>query len=691
MNKKFKQTKKEQSKKVKQTLSLSIKARVLILLISCVAITIILNLIILLPDVSKTLEHSTQNNMKDLVTSYGENINNTVHLVNNSLNTINNSASITEYLTSEKPLSFTTGTESLIDYKMKNPNILDVSIINSNGMIAMSTTKDSIGTDLSAEPYIISVLGGADSAQSNVKDAGTGNESILFAIPFYSNLDRQMGVLTVTLKTLEISKSLSSLSITGIHNLDITLVDSNGIIISNSQFDQVGTRIKNSVVLDVITQIQSGKTPKTDVKAFKDNGDLKYSSYYVSPLNRWTLVFTVKSSEIFAPVQKMQAKELLFSCIILSILAFIGYLFASTLAKPIKQTTQLINNISELDFREDKTYQKLFTRKDENGEMSRAIAKMRIAIHGILEKIYAASEQMAEKANNLNLTSIQVNDYTSDNSNTVDELAASMQETSASTEVIHNNIEQVYCSTEQINQEALEGTKLTNELMNNSEQIKAATMETNTKTKSIYKNVKEKTTIALDQAKSTEKINILTNTIMAITDQTSLLALNASIEAARAGDAGRGFAVVANEISHLAEQSSITVKNITSIVNEIKEAVNNLAECLNTSLSFLETTVLTDYNRFINISEEYNSDALKINTSMLQIQNTAEHLNNTMNHIVESASNINTNMNESAKDVNDMAERNTEIVTLTLKTHTMAEESLEFTRELKEIVNLFKL
>ena len=87
----------------------------------------------------------------------------------------------------------------------------------------------------------------------------------------------------------------------------------------------------------------------------------------------------------------------------------------------------------------------------------------------------------------------------------------------------------------------------------------------------MYTNVKEKSEKAIEGSKAVEKINELTNTIMEISSQTGLLALNASIEAARAGEAGRGFAVVAKEVGGLAAQSTKSSKDITDTVEHVRE------------------------------------------------------------------------------------------------------------------------
>ena len=100
--------------------------------------------------------------------------------------------------------------------------------------------------------------------------------------------------------------------------------------------------------------------------------------------------------------------------------------------------------------------------------------------------------------------------------------------------------------------------------------LRTKTVEASTKTMTMYNNVKTKAQEAIEGSKAVDKINELTGTIMEISSQTGLLALNASIEAARAGEAGRGFAVVATEIGSLADQTSKAIKDIGTISGEYR-------------------------------------------------------------------------------------------------------------------------
>ena len=162
---------------------------------------------------------------------------------------------------------------------------------------------------------------------------------------------------------------------------------------------------------------------------------------------------------------------------------------------------------------------------------------------------------------------------------------------------------------EAINSLAEQGASTSQEIMQRAKNLRDKTVQASTRTIEMYDNVKVKAEKAIEGSKAVEQINALTSTIMEISSQTSLLALNASIEAARAGEAGRGFAVVASEIGSLADQTSKAIADISEIVKAVNEAVANMADCLEETTTFLEQTVLSDYKEFEQVGDQYQVDA----------------------------------------------------------------------------------
>ena len=226
-----------------------------------------------------------------------------------------------------------------------------------------------------------------------------------------------------------------------------------------------------------------------------------------------------------------------------------------------------------------------------------------------------------------------VDSMCADNSATSQQLAAGMEETAATTETINENVNTIKEGAENINAMAEDGARTSEEVMERAIDLRERTMDASAKTMDMYNNVKVRAEQAIEGSKAVEKINELSGTIMEISSQTGLLALNASIEAARAGEAGRGFAVVATEIGSLADQTSKAISDIGNIVKEVNVAVSNMAECLEDTKGFLENTVLTEYKGFEQVSEQYKEDADVFRSSM-------EDVKEAMNGLAESIESI---------------------------------------------------
>lgn len=160
---------------------------------------------------------------------------------------------------------------------------------------------------------------------------------------------------------------------------------------------------------------------------------------------------------------------------------------------------------------------------------------------------------------------------------------------------------------------------------------------------------------AIYQSKSVNQISSLTDDILGISSQTTLIALNASLEAARAGEAGRGFAIVAREVRQLADSSRETAGRIQEINKVITEAVTHLAENAQNLIDYLNESILTEFQTFVDSGRQYREDAMYIEQAMDEFNSRTDHLRGSMTEIVDAISMITSSIGDSASGIAGVA------------------------------------
>lgn len=319
-------------------------------------------------------------------------------------------------------------------------------------------------------------------------------------------------------------------------------------------------------------------------------------------------------------------------------------------------------------------------------------------VNKLLEYIRGVMLNISKNSQKLNISSISIAEELSqaelnitDVSAVMEQMSAAMQETSSSLGQINYSIQEISDAIEAIAQRADEGKGSSEKIKKKASDIYKNAVVEQEKARNQARDMALAVNDKIEKSKAVEEISELTTNILNISEETNLLALNASIEAARAGETGKGFAVVATEIGHLAANSADMATQIQEVSKQVIGAVNGLAKEAENMLTFMEETAIQGYAKLLDTSEHYQSDVGDTNRMMQDFADASNKLKENISFIKDAAKAVNIAVEESAEGIQSVTQNAVALTTGIGGIGEEANSNKDIAMELDNEVNKFKL
>lgn len=650
--------------------------------LTAVIVVLAVSYLTMVPGAKSALTDQAEKNMLDLSQSYIRILENEIDAINQTAAYMSTDADIYSYLVQESEGASVLVTAGLKAFIRENPEYLSAAIYDKEGNF-VTASADDYAQD--SNPYYVNAaLSLKRPMQSDYLRVGEEN-CIVCAVPLI-NAGNLFGCAAITVPVESFTGELASVKLQDAESSFAYLLTPMGYFLYHPDKEYIGKITGEEIIRDVISQ----GNVLSAVVHFNYEGQ-KIAGLAASETSGWTLVIQADKSELLKPVDDTAFRSVLICIIAAVAVSVIAYLAIYIFLHPIVLMTKEISSISSLDFTSTASIDALTKQQTEIGTMAKEMKKMHDNLKNVISNLNEVTTNINSGSTALSDIAASLTDCSSENSAVSEELAAGMEQTTDTVDAIRGEVDTIKQRTVDINRQSQDTIDLSTAIMERAANARQSTTEAASSARFLYSKVSEEAHIALEQSKAVVKINDLTNNILDIADQTALLALNASIEAARSGKYGKGFSVVAKEISNLADQTSNTVNDIVSIVTEVTAAVNNIDACLTRTLEFIDVSVMKDYDSFTEISNAYHEDAKSFQTALDEITGALQGLEKSTNDIADAVYGINETINESSEGVTTIADRTTQVVNLSDDTYNQVRRNAKMAETLQGIVDKFRL
>lgn len=539
-----------------------------------------------------------------------------------------------------------------------DPEVVMTIVADADGKIPDGTGSS---TDISDREYFIAAKETKKPAVSDLLMIRSIEElGVTIAVPYFDANNQFQGVVVDVVSAESLKNNFEKI-VVGETGYGI-LLSSTGLYMYHPDPELVNKTYQESVqskssleAFDTVMADQSHAVSYTD-----DAGLTNVAASATVAATGWKVMVTVPDGEVLGDLHSTLDNTTLLIIISVIIVALISIGLVGFISTPIKRLSEYLNVMAGSDFRQTLPV-KLLNRKDEIGHLAQSVDKMSASIRTVLSQVVTETSDVktniSESSASMNSLAIQIEDVSA----TTEQMSAGMQETAAMAQDMNVTSSEIKDAVTSIAEKAQDGSSMADEIAVRAQQLKDSAITSRQSAQHIHGSIESESRAAMEHAKAVDQIHVLTDSILQITGQTNLLALNAAIEAARAGEAGKGFAVVAGEIRKLAEGSAKTATEIQTVAGLVMTSVQALTNASEKALSFIDETVIRDYDAMVTNGEQYYKDAESVQALVTDFSATSEQLLASIQSVAQSIDEVTQSNNENAAGTQNIAEKTSDM------------------------------